>query len=86
MNDKKYTPGPWVLREDGFIVDCDDCIIADPHCKPGPEIEEREANARLIAAAPELLQACKEIIEAEEFMVASFARAAIAKAEKQNDK
>jgi hypothetical protein len=62
----KTTPGPWMARgaevlRDGndltrraFIADCDNHA---PHILD----EEGEANAQLIAAAPELLDACKKI-------------------------
>lgn len=56
----KHTPGPWKLdrtnwRKSGFImhtVISKDCIIA-----PIQECLEVEANAQLISAAPELLEA-----------------------------
>lgn len=60
----EYTPGPWrVLPEHGaqsrwIIGDAEGGSIAD--CEPpGPWItgDEADANARLIAAAPELLAA-----------------------------
>lgn len=58
-----HTPGPWaidsdvstdVIRMDGSRdrIGVADCMSFD-----GPEIEECEANARLIAAAPDLLEA-----------------------------
>ena len=81
-----YTKGPWIadLYEDG-------CFVIRPHGEEGPIIAERgvwtdspsHANARLIAAAPDLLEACKvalygggTIAEAAEIV-----RSAIAKAE-----
>ena len=52
-----YTPGPWYVFEDDthvrsrhdgeFIADC------GPVLRP---LEEREANARLVAVAPEMLR------------------------------
>jgi len=57
-----HTPGPWTLDPDNFVIaelDFGRQIIADPNC--GIRIrdwsEEHRANARLIAAAPELLEA-----------------------------
>ena len=54
-----YTPGPWVRHIDGLsvfgaepdrqqVVDCD-------VCSPNLPIEERQANARIIAQAPAML-------------------------------
>jgi hypothetical protein len=51
-----HTPGPWFYDEESFV------------CSDGPDIasvtkaaSEWEANARLIAAAPDLLAALQEI-------------------------
>jgi hypothetical protein len=62
----KHTPGPWVKGDEKhyrrehvftnngvFVADC---------CKQPPR-EECEANARLIAAAPDMLAALREIAE-----------------------
>ncbi len=64
MSAIKYTPGPWRLTEDGHVVDSADCCIAidgiaQPHGYVPPEDVSR-ANARLIAAAPELLAELKK--------------------------
>lgn len=48
----KGTPGPWLVRERCNIVDEQGESIADVWF---PVWEEADANARLIAAAPELL-------------------------------
>lgn len=57
-----HTPGPWTARKHtdtkGWTVSAGNSIAS---VKPRPEAE---ANARLIAAAPELLEALKEIREA----------------------
>lgn len=66
----KHTPGPWAItrrwadgkriivegnQEDWFRLEahvvCDDC-----------DTDTAEANARLIAAAPDLLEACKAML------------------------
>ena len=52
--------------DDGFIYagSGDDYVtIADPNCSNDIDINEREANARLIAAAPELLEALEEAVK-----------------------
>jgi hypothetical protein len=58
-----FTPGPWGIQDAGpgtirglrFRVITDEKIIA----KTSDGLEEARANARLIAAAPELLEQCK---------------------------
>ena len=54
-----HTPGPWFIQCTGGESEC----IASNHQTldvevNGPDFEIRNANARLIAAAPELLAAC----------------------------
>ena len=53
-----HTQGPWTTQG-GFVYDSESRIVCDPHAlddKAARRIpgREREANARLIAAAPEL--------------------------------
>ena len=58
-----FTPGPWEIQDAGpgtirglrFRVITDEKVIA----KTSDGLEEARANARLIAAAPELLEQCK---------------------------
>jgi len=67
----KHTPGPWKIWVDDFGIICvesKDTIIAnnlldtnDKDLSP-EEIEEYTNNARLIAAAPDLLEACKYVV------------------------
>ena len=60
-----HTPGPWTLRRmhtGGFdIMDWRNRDVATVY-GGGVETESREANARLIAAAPDLLEALDGII------------------------
>lgn len=84
----KHTPGPWTIEipSNG----CDRYII---HGKSFEEIcatcldteHEMQANARLIAAAPELLEACKMALSCmapeDNDATARTLRSAIAKAE-----
>ena len=58
MSDEKYTPGPWRLNTDG----CGDLFVSGAGseyiCEIGPYCSGADmADARLIAAAPELLEA-----------------------------
>lgn len=67
---KTHTPGPWAYDKDSNeIFSCNEAhgcgwvaLVKgnDSNGQPLPE-EERQANAKLIAAAPELLAACKEL-------------------------
>ena len=89
-----HTPGPWFLgkidREAGTIaVDCidkdgDEALMCILETADGIDPED-EADARLIAAAPELLDALKRVTEQldeayGETYVVRQARAVIAKA------
>ena len=58
----RHTPGPWSLSEDGFVYG-DKMPLCDPHCDGGPDPDEREANARLIAAAPAMYEALRGLPE-----------------------
>ena len=63
MKNAKHTPGPWKSYEDdGFInlmvVDAEGYYIAEAM---GRTKKNMEANARLIAAAPELLEALEKL-------------------------
>ena len=70
MNTPKHTPGPW-MRGIGNRIASGNHMIAQTsriyksHRGPGyPDLLEQEANADLIAAAPELLAVAKELLEA----------------------
>lgn len=63
MINPKHTAGPWyVEKDDGVFVVIDDAREMDP-IYLDQENDEREANARLIAAAPELLGALEKAAE-----------------------
>jgi len=55
----KHTPGPWRVQNTSEIVFCDTILIADVY----GVYKYREPNAKLIAAAPELLKACEQMCE-----------------------
>ena len=64
----KHTPGPWMHDDDGLIY-ANGAIIADPNCESSQilDIDEREANARLIAKAPELLDALEHLLHEADY-------------------
>ncbi len=61
MNTSKYTPAPWRLSEENNVWSEGGIRIANV-C-PQSDGAEKEANARLIAAAPELLAALEGMME-----------------------
>ena len=101
MNEAKHTPGPWKTKRDrhnrhrfevrgkpdGHLTPC--IAITASWLDSDPE-SESAANARLIAAAPDLLEALREYVD-QDFMACGYdsgiggttqskAEAAIAKA------
>jgi|GraSoiStandDraft_51_1057287.scaffolds.fasta_scaffold1412965_2 hypothetical protein len=88
MSDLKYEPAPWEVndqRDSSWMNNAmyigsanTGLIIARVYTDKGDE----EANARLIAAAPELLEALKAVVSVADRATVEFdmARAAIAKA------
>lgn len=73
-NTTKHTKGPWHLVTSSYsnpriVAEYDYSIaIADMPFWKIEHWEERLANARLIAAAPELLEACKSVRKAYQDM------------------
>lgn len=59
----QHTPGPWSLEYDYSLVMKHHIVTAGPIGPDEASQEEKKANARLIAAAPELLEALKAIVE-----------------------
>ena len=96
MSKTVHTPGPWVVSDQGvgFEVDSNDgWQVAQAQQRPedgrGKPSSVRLANARLIAAAPDLLEALKKMLDVwEHGGIATYpigeARAAIKKAEGQS--
>jgi len=90
MNNTKHTPGPFCTMYDASVIRGFDCTNVAT-IQPGPR---QRANARLIAAAPELLEILRRIwiandskncgiVNGEAVLCRAFAdeaRAAIAKA------
>ena len=65
MTEPTHTPGPWAITDDFIGVhDEQGRCIADMDSEGAPDIGYGEslANARLIAAAPDLLAALSNII------------------------
>lgn len=67
-----HTPGPWSFKF-GKIVGKDNTVIADVYSSLDEStsdksnlLQERKANADLIAAAPDLLEALKEVLKGME--------------------
>lgn len=83
MSAAQHTPGPWKTSATTAYW-----IIYDPDSKPvattlGPKLNKHaksEANARLIASAPELLEFAQEVRRSGDTRLASMALAVIAKA------
>lgn len=76
MSEAKHTPGPWAISKgyDGSIsvsatrpyrinnISAGTPIICDVYQHPEFDSFSGAANARLIAAAPEMLEACKNLL------------------------
>jgi hypothetical protein len=84
----QHTPGPWLCEAVGISVACGQKkIVATFEIEleiEGASVFDMQANARLIAAAPELLAALEKIAEypGESLpFVQQLARAAVTKAE-----
>jgi len=59
---RTFTPGPWVAMGKAVYTESDNPtreILWGGHNTRSASDEEKKANARLIAAAPELLEQCK---------------------------
>ncbi len=66
MTPSKHTPGPWrISGADGLrIKDCNAApvTITEVRCSPLIDGDTNQANAQLMAAAPELLAACRAAV------------------------
>lgn len=69
----KHTPGPWTTDLHGIIIAAPTQVsntqsriaqMLDYHCPVKPLREMQEANARLIAAAPEMAEALRSALRA----------------------
>ena len=62
----KHTPGPWEIKNQNLVAEGGNCVLANLHMWQGDAPDEGKANARLIAAAPELLAALQAMFRAAE--------------------
>ena len=61
-----HTQGEWTAEDNNIFCDDIRIAIAEPSYRPsgkGTSIKESEANARLCASAPSMLQTLQEILE-----------------------
>jgi len=85
---RTHTPGPWLIEptDTSKAIVTDDCVICEMAVWAYEHQKEIEANTLLIAAAPNLLEACRRfsgvmnLLGYENDTTAEFGRAAIAKA------
>ena len=70
MRESKHTPGPWRVdaNHPDYVLSATRCVTII-YGRPG-NATEREANARLIAAAPDMLEALKACQSALASMIA----------------
>ncbi len=65
-NEAKHTPGPWRYHDDGWITTGDGaasiCRVADAKDHVEVSDTQRNADGKLLAAAPDLLAACEEFV------------------------
>src|SRR5262245_8831819 len=88
MSEQKHTPGPWTVDSDESIAVRPNgdggrvCTLNWLRGRQGlngrREANEVEANARLIAAAPDMLAALTEIVSADEAALAELASFGVA--------
>lgn len=93
MTEAKHTLGPWTTGGYNIKANNGNLLVAKLYRLQQPEDPESDANARLIAAAPDLLASLKEVayelstirnrrLTIGETAALDMARAAIAKAER----
>lgn len=79
MSEVRHTPGPWKITAASFTIKA---AAVGTVVYGNPDNPNRLADARLIAAAPDLLEALKGVLRVADRATTEFdaARAAIAKA------
>lgn len=85
-NEAQHTPGPWKAVEAAYnppgwlwVQNGPGALLADVHQNKNIPLEARNANARLMAAAPEMLAAL-EYYATDSSINGEVARAVVAKA------
>lgn len=89
----KHTPGPWEVDSHRDVLSANGRVVAvTPAYKAATAIEKARNNARLIAAAPDLLRELEKVLgwlvvydDLVSYHGIDEARAAIAKATGEND-
>ncbi len=61
MTDTQHTPGPWEIRRDTDVTGYPVFSIAGMSGEQKRDVVTLDANARLIAAAPDLLAALEDL-------------------------
>jgi hypothetical protein len=62
--ENKHTPGPWrISQHDDFRIECGALTIANVVENSMHRMDEAQANAKLIVAAPDLLAALEAIAD-----------------------
>ena len=67
----KYTPAPWEIRHNAFgihgiVSTVNECVVLE---RISVKSDQDEANARLISASPELLEALKTLLSLHDAQV-----------------
>lgn len=92
MSNYKYTPGPWRVECGAsyayrVVASTKSRKSVKAVCQVGGFFrEDREANAQLISAAPDLLEACKAVVshhQGQKSEIGMMLQAAITKAERK---
>jgi len=97
MTKRKWTPGPWLVQTtdgaksgNGFDV-LGSCVSGLTWINPDSNQSEAQANAHIIAAAPDLYEALENLLGVHEgkggtkYHAGEIARAALAKASGQEE-
>lgn len=59
-----HAPGPWEALETGQVLDANGAVVVPEVWGEGDEQEGVDANARLIAAAPEMYEILRSLVGA----------------------